>query len=283
MTNAPAPDALDTAALGALATAIAREAGALLMAEQGRIRAALPSVPNDADLIASSASPAIDLFTETDRAAEAQIVRRILDARPGDGIVAEEGTSIDGGAARWIIDPIDGTANYLRGIAHFSVSIAVEVEGTVVVGVVYNPATDELFSATLGAGAWLNGTPIRVSREDRLSHVIVATGLGNPGDPAVVAQQLDRLHAILPLIADVRRTGSGALDLCWVASGRVNAYYEAGQLPWDVAAGSLIVQEAGGRSEAITHDVPLSEHTWLATNPALFDRFKALLTTGANT
>jgi len=275
MTSTP-----DPTALGVLAQAAAREAGALLLAERERIREALPWIPNDADLTASAA--AMDVFTATDRAAEAVIVRCILEARPHDGMVAEEGTSIEGGPVRWVIDPIDGTANYLRGIPHFSVSIAAEIDGAVVAGIVFNPVTDELFCGVRGSGAWLNEAPIRVSAERRLSHAVVATGLGNPGDPAVVRQHVDRLSAVLPLISDVRRTGSAALDLCWVACGRVDAYYEAGQSPWDIAAGDLIVREAGGRSEAITPDAPLGDHTWLAATPALFEPLRDHLTLGVS-
>ncbi|MFA7248690.1 MAG: inositol monophosphatase family protein [Dehalococcoidia bacterium] len=273
------PLAPDPVALAALAEAAAREAGALLLAERDRVRAALPSMPNDIDLTASA--QAMNPFTETDRACEELIARRILEVRPRDGFVAEEGTSRDGGPVQWIVDPIDGTANYLRGIPHFSVSIAADVSGTVVAGVVYSPLVDELFRAARGAGATLNGGAIRVSPEARLSHAVVATGLGNPGDANVVRQHLRRLHNVLPVIADVRRTGSAALDLCWVACGRVDAYYEAGQFPWDIAAGDLIVREAGGRSEAITRNVPLSEQTWLAANPVLFDPLRDLLTTSA--
>lgn len=222
------------------------------------------------------------MFTVADRAAEELIVRRIVEARPVDGIVSEEGTSRDGGPVRWIVDLLDGSANYLRGIPHFSVSIAAEIDGVTVAAAVFNPVVGEMFHAVLKSGAMLNGVAIRPSDERRLSHALVATGFGDSGagDSAMQRQTL-RLQAILPVVADLRRTGSAALDICWVACGRLDAYYEAGQYPWDVAAADLIAREAGGLGGTLDGSALTIDRTWVAANPHLFSAFRDLISSAA--
>lgn len=187
---------------------------------------------------------ATDMVSEMDRAAEAAIVEAILAERPHDAILAEEGGGRDGtSGVRWVIDPLDGTTNYLYGHPCWAVSVAAEVEGAVVAGVVASPGLGETFTAGLGLGARLNGAPVSVSSETDLARALIATGFGYL--PARRARQAAALAHVLPAVRDIRRNGSAALDLCWVACGRLDGYFEAGGQPWDVAAGMLIATEAG--------------------------------------
>lgn len=188
----------------------------------------------------------INLVTEMDVRSERAVVETLLSAFPGHGILAEEGTHIrnDSGFT-WIIDPLDGTTNYAHGYPCFSVSLALEKDDEIVVGVVYDPMRDELFSAQKGRGAWLNGRQIRVSGTDTLLQSLLATGF--PYDRKVHEDNnLDYFRDLLMASQEVRRDGSAALDLCYVAMGRFDGFWELKLKPWDVAAGSLIVREAGG-------------------------------------
>jgi myo-inositol-1(or 4)-monophosphatase len=188
----------------------------------------------------------INLVTEMDMRSERAVVETLLAAFPGHGIIAEEETTIrnDSGFT-WIIDPLDGTTNYAHGYPCFSVSIALEHDGEIIVGVVYDPMRNELFSAQKGQGAHLNGKTIRVSGTDALIRSLLATGF--PYDRKVSEKNnLDYFHDLLMASQEVRRDGSAALDLCYVASGRFDGFWELKLKPWDVAAGSLIVSEAGG-------------------------------------
>lgn len=188
----------------------------------------------------------INLVTEMDRLSERTVVKALLASFPDHGIMAEEETMIRNGSGYlWIIDPLDGTTNYAHGYPCFSVSIALEHEGEIVVGVVYDPMRDELFSAQKGAGAHLNGKTIRVSAADTLIKSLLSTGF--PYDRKVSEKNnLNYFHDLLMASQEVRRDGSAALDLCYVASGRFDGFWELKLKPWDVAAGSLIVHEAGG-------------------------------------
>lgn len=193
---------------------------------------------------AGSKSSATDVVTEFDRASEEMIVSGILDARPDDGIVGEEGTSTAGTSGiDWLVDPIDGTTNFLYGLPGYAVSIAARSSEGTEVGVVYVPATDELFSATRGAGATLQGRPIRCSTTTDLSLTLVATGFSYLAERR--ERQAARIAALLPKVRDIRRMGAAAPDLCSVAAGRVDAYFEEFLGPWDMAAGVLIAAEAG--------------------------------------
>lgn len=190
---------------------------------------------------------AIDLVTEMDRAAEARIVEILRAATPGYGFLTEENEAVAGAAdARWIVDPLDGTTNYAHGCPHFCVSIALERDGGLCLGVIYDPLRDELFAARRGAGATLNGKPIRVGATASLGSALVSTGFPydawtNPHNNSdEVAHFLRRVQAL-------RCTGSAALDLAAVACGRSDAHWERGLAPYDVAAGILLVREAGGR------------------------------------
>jgi myo-inositol-1(or 4)-monophosphatase len=227
------PDAPDASYLLRLAEDIAVEAGALLRAGLDRAREQV-----------GTKSTGTDMVTEMDRAAEALIVERLLAARPDDGILGEEGTDRPGTSGlRWVVDPLDGTTNYLYALPGFAVSIAVELDGTPIAGVVYDVVRDERFAATRGGGATRNGASIGVSGETRLPHALVATGFSYDSERR--RAQAEVLVQVLPRIRDVRRFGAAAVDLCSVACGRVDAYWERGLAPWDLAAGGLIAAEAG--------------------------------------
>jgi len=188
----------------------------------------------------------INLVTEMDMRSERAIVGVLRASFPEHGIIAEEETSIRNSSGfTWIIDPLDGTTNYAHGYPCFSVSIALEHEGEIIIGVVYDPMRDELYTARKGQGAFLNGKEIRVSKVDTLIRGLLATGF--PYDRKVCDRNnLDYFHDLLMAAQEVRRDGSAALDLCYVALGRFDGYWELKLKPWDVAAGSLIVAEAGG-------------------------------------
>jgi myo-inositol-1(or 4)-monophosphatase len=189
---------------------------------------------------------AINLVTEMDSIAERTVVETILGAFSGHGILAEEEAHIKNSSDYlWIIDPLDGTTNYAHGYPSFSVSIGLEFSGDVIIGVVYDPMRDELFSAARGQGAFLNGKPIAVSRNDILIRSLLATGF--PYDRAISKENnLNYFNALIMASQEIRRSGSASLDMCAVAAGRLDGYWELKLYPWDVAAGSLIVREAGG-------------------------------------
>jgi len=194
-------------------------------------------------------SAVIDLVTDIDRACERLIVDGIRAERPDDAILAEEGGGTDAPAAdwRWVIDPLDGTTNYAHGYPRFCVSIGVEHRGVATVGVVYDPLLDELFSAVRGGGARLNGRPLRVSAETRLDHAMLSTGFAYDVHKSA-DDNLNHFAAFAKTVQAIRRDGSAALNLCYVAAGRFDGFWELKLRPWDVAAGILIVEEAGGRS-----------------------------------
>ena len=191
-------------------------------------------------------SSRIDLVTELDRRAEATILEVIRARFPDHGILAEESSEMEGeGEYRWIIDPLDGTTNYAHGYPIFAVSIALERAGEIVLGVIYSPILGELFLAERGRGATRNGEPIRVSRTEGLASALLATGF--PYDLARIDLNLQHFSRFIHRAQAVRRDGSAALDLCWLACGRFDGFWELDLRPWDVAAGALIVEEAGGK------------------------------------
>ncbi len=186
-----------------------------------------------------------DMVSEADREAETEIVTILRAERPDDALVSEEGAGGAGTSGRrWVVDPLDGTTNYLYRFPAWGVSVALEDDDGGLAGVVHDPVADETFRAARGAGAELNGEPIRVRDHDDLATALIATGFGY--DPDVRAGQADVLRALIPHVRDVRRAGAAALDLCYVACGRLDGYYERGINHWDWAAGALIVREAGG-------------------------------------
>jgi myo-inositol-1(or 4)-monophosphatase len=173
-----------------------------------------------------------------------------------------------------VVDPLDGTVNYLYGLPQWAVSIAAEVDGTAVAGVVFDPQKNELYAATAGGGATCNGEPLRCTAQDELAMALVATGFGY--DARVRAAQAGALTSVLPRVRDIRRMGSAALDLCAVAAGRVDAYFEAGMHRWDWAAGALVAAESGARVGGLRGRGP-GRHVTLAANPALFAALHDLL------
>lgn len=224
---------VDLDALHHLAAVVAEEAGTFLLDAQARPRVS----------VETKSSPT-DMVSEMDHSSEGRITHLIAAERPDDGILAEEGSDVVGTSGiRWVIDPLDGTTNYLYKLPAFAVSVAAEDEEGVVVGAVFDPSHAELFTAIRGVGAWLNGRPLLVTGTETLATALVATGFSYSPDQR--RQQAEALVRILPAVRDIRRVGAAAIDLCWVAAGRVDAYFERGLQPWDLAAGGLIAREAG--------------------------------------
>jgi myo-inositol-1(or 4)-monophosphatase len=223
---------VDLEATLTLATELAREAGALAL-----------SMRRGVTVLDPKSSPT-DVVTAADRAVEELLVKALAEARPQDGLLGEEGgTSAGTTGVRWVVDPIDGTVNYLYGIPQWAVSIGVEDEAGAAVGVVYDPSKDELWQAVRGRGATLNGVPLRCSSVTDLGQALVGTGFGY--DARRRSAQSRVLPDLLPLVRDIRRLGAGSLDLCSVAAGRLDAYYEQGLSPWDLSAGGLVARESG--------------------------------------
>ncbi|MGH3735983.1 MAG: inositol monophosphatase family protein [Micromonosporaceae bacterium] len=192
--------------------------------------------------VATKSTPT-DVVTAADRATERLIVDVLRDRRPGDAVLGEESGHHDGSGVRWLLDPIDGTVNYLYGIPQYAVSLAAEVAGEVVAGVVRNPVTGEEWTAVAGGGAYRDGRRLTGSPVTELSQSLVATGFSY--DAARRTHQARVLTGLLGRVRDIRRLGAAALDLCFAAEGRVDAFYEKGLAPWDLAAGGLIAREAG--------------------------------------
>ena len=223
--------------------------------------------------VADTKSSATDIVTEADRAAEELIYGRLTSARPGDGFLGEEGASADSTTGvTWVVDPIDGTVNFLYGIPQYAVSIAARRDGDTVAGVVVNVADGEVFSARRGGGAYAGDRPLRVREVVPLPQRLVATGFSYVRETRML--QAAAVGRLLTEVRDVRRQGSAALDLCAVAAGRVDAYVEEGVQPWDVAAGSLIAAEAGARVES--RPGAGGNTCVLATPAGGFDDFAAL-------
>jgi myo-inositol-1(or 4)-monophosphatase len=253
----------DRAQLLALATDLARRAGALALGMREGVEELDPK------------SSPTDVVTAADKAVERLLVDALRTARPDDGLLGEEGASDSGTTGlRWVIDPIDGTVNYLYGIPQWAVSIGVEDANGTLVGVVFDPSKDELWQAVRGEGSTLNGRPLRCSTASSLAQSLVATGFGY--DERRRAVQAVVLIDVLPNVRDIRRAGAGSLDLCSVAAGRVDAYYEQGLSPWDLSAGTLIATEAGARVEGLKGRPP-SHDLVIAAAPAVFDDLHDLL------
>ena len=229
--------------------------------------------------VAATKSSATDVVTEMDRRSEALLVDRILSRRPDDGIVGEEGSDHVGETGvRWILDPIDGTVNYLYGQPSWAVSIAAEIDGVVVVGVVVAPVLGETYVAALGRGARLHDgdgvRTLRVNDPVDLPAALVATGFGYTRERRT--SQARVVAGVIPDVRDVRRLGACSIDLCHVAAGRVDAYYERGPQAWDLAAGGLVAQEAGARVEGL-HGALAGDELILAAGPHLFRPLHDLL------
>jgi myo-inositol-1(or 4)-monophosphatase len=245
-----------------LAERAARAAGEVLMSYYGRAPEGL-----------ASKSSATDPVSDADREAE-RIIRELLTAeRPGDGLVGEEGSRIEGEhGRRWVVDPLDGTVNFLYGLRAWGVSIALEDQSGLAVGVVFNPVSGECFAAERGQGATLDGRRIHVTECRSLDRAMVSTGFSYEAERR--AEQAAVLIELLPRIRDLRRAGAAALDLAYVAAGRVDAFYERGLKRWDEAAGLLIVHEAGG----VTADLDGEPHGVVAAaTPELLSELRPLV------
>jgi myo-inositol-1(or 4)-monophosphatase len=250
----------------ALATDLAREAGALALSMRAGIT-----------VLVSQSSP-VDVVTAADKAVEAFLVDALHLARPADGILGEVGAGTTGSSGfRWVIDPIDGTVNYLYGIPQWAVSLGVEDPSGAVVGVVFDPAKDELWQAVRGDGASLNSAPLQCSTVSSLDAALIGTGFGY--DARRRAAQSRLLPTLLPVVRDIRRLGAGSLDLCSVAAGRLDGYFEQGLSPWDLCAGGLIAAEAGARVTGL-HGRPAGYDLVVAAGPAVWEPLVALLEAG---
>lgn len=258
----PGPDGGDPLLdeLAGVALGAASAAAAILSASIGRTAEHI-----------DTKSSGTDMVSDVDREAEAAVSSVLGRLRPADGLLAEEGTSRDGSTGvRWVVDPLDGTTNFLFGIPQFSVSIAAEIDGEPVVGVVVDPSRNEVWAAVADRPARCNGVPCRVATgRSTLATALVSTGFGYAA--ARRAWQATVAASVIPRVRDLRRFGSAALDLCWVAGGRVDAYYEWGLSPWDLAAGRVICQQAGGRVGI------LGDRMIVASVPDLYEPIVALL------
>lgn len=230
------------------------------------------SVPTGVDAKSSNT----DLVSDADRESEIAIVSAIRWAFPGDAIVAEEGSLESGGSGRtWYIDPLDGTINYLYRIPHWSVSIGCVDDKGGLVGVVFDPCRDELYSAERGAGAQVGSARLAVSDQGDLARALIATGFAYVAEARAAQARL--FPTLLPAVRDIRRFGSAALDLAWLARGRIDGYFESGVQDWDVTAGSLLVREAGGavtEVEGVGHD---RRPGLVASNRRIHEALRALL------
>jgi myo-inositol-1(or 4)-monophosphatase len=231
-------------------------AGSLLVDRYGHAR--------DVDVKSS----ATDMVSAADRDAENLICAGLLEERPEDGLVGEEGSRRESVSGRnWIVDPLDGTTNFLYGFPSWAVSIA--LEGSL--GVVFDPLREEMWVAEVGVGASLNGEPLRLRAHSDLSTALIATGFGYDAERR--GKQGQVLARVLPRVRDVRRAGAAALDLCWLAAGRLDGYYERGLNPWDWAAARIVVEEAGGAVADLERD----PHGLVAAHPDLLPQLLDLL------
>jgi myo-inositol-1(or 4)-monophosphatase len=228
---------MPASALMNVMTAAARKAGRSLTRDFGEVEQLQVSVKGPANFV-----------TAADHRAEDVILKELQKARPGYGFLMEERGTVEGAdkSHRWIVDPLDGTTNFMHGIPMFSISIALEREGELVAGLVYNPITDELFTAEKGKGAFVNDKRrLRVAARKTLGDTVIATGIPHRGRPGH-AGFMTEMQAVMHEVAGIRRTGSAALDLAFTAAGRFDGYWERNLQPWDLAAGIVLVREAGG-------------------------------------
>lgn len=240
--------------------------------------------PADLEVAATKTSPT-DVVTEMDRRSEALVAGQLLAARPADRLLGEEMGERPGhgeataGQVRWVVDPIDGTVNYLYGLAHWAVSVAAEIDGQVVAGVVHAPLLGHTWTATLDGPARCDDLPVHASARTDIAEALVATGFGYQTTQRATQAQV--LTHLLPRVRDIRRAGAASLDLCAVATGWVDAYYESGLAPWDLAAGGLIARRAGALVAGLG-GAPPGPDMVIAAPPALFDSLEALVRTGAS-
>ncbi len=263
--NVPSPVTLRDAAVE-----MAREAGAVVREGYGRIHA-------------PKRKGRIDLVTEYDRRSEAVLLARLRERWPDHAVLAEESGAHAGSRVKWYVDPLDGTTNFAHNYPFFGVSVGVEVDGVLAAGAVYDPVRDEMFAGARGEGATLNGAPIRVSANTTLEDALLVTGF-----PYDVREHPERhlplFQAFLVRAQGIRRDGSAALNLCYLAMGRFDGFWEGNLSPWDLAAGVLIVQEAGGVvTDYAGGPLRLDGRQIVAANPALHETMRELIGTFAGT
>ncbi len=252
-----------------LADRLAREAGEILLRHW-----------HDRGALTVSTKRAGDFLSEADIAAETHLRDRLAAERPGDGWLGEESGGAGGTARRWIVDPLDGTTNFLRGIPHWAVSIGLEEAGEFVAGVVHDPVKGETFAARRGGGAMLNGAPIRVAGTRDLAPALFGTGIPF-GTMPHIDDHAAELARLMPHCAGVRRMGAAALDLAYVAAGRLDGFWERRLKPWDIAAGLVLLREAGARIEGWQPgERPEETGTVVTAPPALFAAFSTCLRRG---
>ena len=229
-------DPMPASALMNVMIGAARKAGRSLARDFGEVEQLQVSVKGPANFVSAA-----------DHKAEDIVFAELQKARPGYGFLMEERGAIAGSdeTHRWIVDPLDGTTNFLHGIPLFAVSIALEREGQLVAGVIYNPASNELFTAERGKGAFVNDRRLRVSARRDIADAVVATGIPHRGRPDHAAFRRE-MDAVMPQVAGIRRTGAASIDLAWTAAGRFDAYWERHIQAWDMAAGIVLLREAGG-------------------------------------
>jgi len=248
--------------------AAARKASRSLRRDFGEVEKLQVSLKGPANFVSAA-----------DHRAEGTLRAELAKARPGYGFLGEEGGRQDGSDEThcWIVDPLDGTTNFLHGIPHFAISIALERDGAIVAGVVYNPLNEELFVAERGKGAFLNDQRLRVAARKRLSEAVIACGLPHLGR-GDLGQFRREFAAVQEKVAGLRRFGAAALDLAWVAAGRLDAYWERNLSPWDTAAGLILVREAGGfASDLDGGDAMFDKREILAGNEAMQHELLALI------
>ena len=226
-----------------------------------------------------SSKSAGDFVSRADIAAEAVIRETLTEARPNYGWLGEESDPVEGKdpTRRWIVDPLDGTTNFLHGMPHWAVSIALEFKGEIVSAVVFDPAKDELYIAEKGMGTFMNGTRLRVSNRNTMSECVFATGVPF-GAKRTLPAMLHDLAQLMPACAGVRRWGAASLDLAYVAAGRYDGFWERELQPWDIAAGLLLVREAGGFTGPIREGEKIFDRgEVIAANSDIFDRFAKII------
>ncbi len=250
-----------------IAVRAARRAGELMIRQLNRLETLEITEKNRNEYV-----------TEVDHMAEDAIIEVIYDHYPEHSILAEERGQQGDHEYQWIIDPLDGTTNYIHGFPVFSVSIAVAHKGQLEHGVVYDPLRQEIFSASRGQGAQLDGRKIRVSKRDRMDYSLIATGFPYRANKKHLDDYLEMLKCVITTSAGIRRPGSAALDLCYVAAGRVDGFWELGLNIWDIAAGALMIKEAGGRiSDYQGADTYLESGDVVAGNPKIYAGLSKLL------
>ena len=246
----------------------ARKAGRRLVRDFGEVENLQVSLKGPGDFVSNA-----------DRRAEETIREALMEARPNYGWLGEESAPEAGAdpTRRWIVDPLDGTTNFLHGLPHWCISIGLEHRGEVVAGVILDPVKDEIFVAEKGQGAWLNDRRIRVSARRDMSEMIFATGVPW-GASDNIANALKDMSKLLPRCAGIRRFGAAALDLAYVAAGRYDGFWERGLNAWDMAAGICILREAGGLSGSIAEGAPFETGEIVAANAQVYEAFRKLLT-----